>query len=153
MSSPRYIRMNYAALVNDYFTYVTALTVFTSSLKFCRLLSFHRAFMQISATIDLCFRGLSTFFVEFAIVFIAFTAFFYFTVKNDLENFRDFIRSLENTMAMSIGKFNFSALRASDELAAWIFFIFSGNLQDPPLSQHDFWLSSRYTLHIFCSRR
>ena len=58
-------------------------------------------------------------------MFMSFTAFFYFMVKDDIENFRDFIRSLENTMAMSIGKFNFTALRSSSELAAWIFFIFS----------------------------
>ena len=81
--------------------------------------------MQISATIRLCFVGLSTFFVEFSIVFCAFSAFFFFVLKNDLENFRDFIRTLENTLAMSIGKFNFGALRAADEMAAWIFFVFS----------------------------
>ena len=28
-------------------------------------------------------------------------------------------------MAMSIGKFNFKALRDADEMAAWIFFVFS----------------------------
>ncbi len=46
----------------------------------------------------LCFDGLRTFIVEFLIVFSAFSAFFYFMLKNDLENFRDFIRSLENTV-------------------------------------------------------
>ena len=81
--------------------------------------------MQISATIQLCFVGMSTFLGEFSIVFCAFSAFFFFVLKNDLENFRDFIRTLESTLAMSIGKFNFGALRAADEMAAWIFFVFS----------------------------
>ena len=63
--------------------------------------------------------------VEFSLVFGAFCSFFFFVLKNDLENFRDFTRTVENTMAMSIGKFNFAALRAADELAAWIFFVFS----------------------------
>lgn len=120
-----YIRLSYAALINEYYTYVVACTVFTSTLKLCKLLSFQRAFMQVAATIRLCFIGLSTFLVEFMIVFAGFTSFFYFVLKNDLENFRDFIRSLENTLAMSIGKFNFQALRSADEMAAWIFFIFS----------------------------
>ena len=84
--------------------------------------------MQISATIKLCFSGLSTFVVEFCIVFIAFCAFFYFVLKNDLENFRDFIRTVENTLAMSIGKFNFAALKAASPIAAWIFFVFSSKL-------------------------
>ena len=68
---------------------------------------------------------MSTFIIEFTIVFGAFCSFFYFVLKNDLENFRDFIRTVENTMAMSIGKFNFGALRSADEMAAWIFFVFS----------------------------
>jgi hypothetical protein len=120
-----YIRLTYPALINQYYEYVMAFTVFTSTIKFSRLISFHKAFMQISATIRLCFIGLSSFFVEFSIVFCAFSAFFYFVLQNDLENFKDFPRTLENTLAMSIGKFNFGALRAADEMAAWIFFAFS----------------------------
>ena len=120
-----YIRLTYAAMIDQGYTYIVACLVFTSTLKFCRLLSFQKAFMQVSATISLCFEGLSTFFVEFSIVFLGFTSFFYFVLKNDVEDFRDFIRAMENTMAMSIGKFNFGELRAADESAAWIFFIFS----------------------------
>ncbi|CAB4060671.1 PKD1L2 [Lepeophtheirus salmonis] len=56
---------------------------------------------------------------------IAFCSFFYFVLRNDLEKFRDFLRSFENTLAMSIGKFNFSELRDANLLAAWIFFAFS----------------------------
>ncbi len=65
--------------------------------------------------------------MEFSIVFVGFSAFFYFVLQNDLENFRDFLHSLENTLAMSIGKFNFAALREANEMSAWIFFIFSGS--------------------------
>ena len=42
-----------------------------------------------------------------------------------MEDFRDFTRAIENTMAMSIGKFNFASLKAADEMAAWIFFVFA----------------------------
>ncbi len=63
--------------------------------------------------------------MEFALVFGGFSAFFYFILNTHLENFRDFVRTLENTMAMSIGKFNFGALRAADQMAAWVFFAFS----------------------------
>ena len=117
--------MDEVASFNSLYQTVLSITVFTSTLKFCKMLSFHKAFMQISATIKLCFSGLSTFVVEFLIVFCAFCSFFFFVLKNDLENFRDFIRTFENTLAMSIGKFNFGALRAADTLAAWIFFVFS----------------------------
>lgn len=121
----KYIRLTYASLLNQYYEYLVSMTVFTSTIKFSKLLSFQKAFMQIGATIKLCFQGLATFIVEFSIVFGAFCSFFYFVLKNNLENFRDFVRTVENTMAMSIGKFNFAALRAADEMAAWIFFVFS----------------------------
>jgi hypothetical protein len=75
-------------MINEYYTYVVAFTVFTSTLKFSKLISFHKAFMQIAASLKLCFQGLATFVIEFAIVFIAFSSFFYFVLKNDLENFR-----------------------------------------------------------------
>lgn len=161
----RYIRLSYPALLNQIYEYLLSMTVFFSTIKFSKLLSFQKAFMQIAATIKLCFQvhekffciinsgmffisvkkfsetairlsfsrasqGLSTFVIEFTIVFGAFCSFFYFVLKNDLENFRDFVRTAENTMAMSIGKFNFGALRSADEMAAWIFFVFSSKIAD-----------------------
>ena len=120
-----YIRLTIPAMINTYYEYVLSFTVFTSTVKFSKLISFHKAFMQITATIRLCFIGLSTFGVEFSIVFGAFSGFFFFVLKNHMQNFRDFSRTVQNTLAMSIGKFNFGALRAADEMAAWIFFVFS----------------------------
>jgi hypothetical protein len=69
---------------------------------------------QVGATIKLCFIGLGSFFMEFAIVFVGFTCFFFFVLKTELEKFLDFTRALENTLAMSIGKFNFLELREAD---------------------------------------
>ena len=121
----KYIRLTYVAILNMSYEYLVAITVFTSTIKFSRLLSFQKAFMQITATMKLCFQGMASFVIEFMIVFGAFCSFFFFVLKNDLEDFRDYFRTVENTMAMSIGKFNFAALRAADEMAAWIFFAFS----------------------------
>ena len=126
-----YIRLTIPSMINTYYEYVLSFTVFTSTVKFSKLISFHKAFMQITATIRLCFVGLSTFGVEFSIVFGAFSGFFFFVLKNHMQNFRDFSRTLQNTIAMSIGKFNFGALRAADEMAAWIFFVFSSKIYFP----------------------
>ena len=63
--------------------------------------------------------------VEFIIVFGSFCCFFYFVLSTKLRNFYDIIHTVENTIAMSIGKFNFGSLRAASEMAAWIFFVFS----------------------------
>ena len=43
----------------------------------------------------------------------------------DLVNFKEPYSSVKNTLAMAIGKFNFASLRAANEMAAWIFFVFS----------------------------
>ena len=63
--------------------------------------------------------------MEFIIVFGSFVCFFYFVLGSDLRNFKDFGGSIKNTLSMAIGKFNFSSLRAANEMAAWIFFAFS----------------------------
>ena len=123
-----YVRISNAFLINDYYNHVMAFTVFTSTLKFTKFIAFHKDFMQISASLKLCFQGLATFFVEFSIVFFAFSAFFFFSLRTDLEKFRDLIHSMEFTLAMSIGKFNFGNLRKANSLAAWIFFVFSSKI-------------------------
>ena len=114
--------------INSYYDYTVSFTVFTSMLKFCRLLSFQKAFKQIAATIKLCFIGLSTFVVEFVIVFGSFCCFFFFILSANLRNFLDINHTVQNTLAMAIGKFNFGALRAANEGAAWIFFAFSSKI-------------------------
>ena len=117
--------MDNVANIFRLYQYAIYTIVFTSTLKGCRILSFQKAFMQIGATIKLCFHGLSTFIVEFVIVFVAFSSFFFFVLQNYLDNFVTFITTVENTLAMSIGKFNFGALKSADPMAAWIFFAFS----------------------------
>lgn len=47
-------------------------------------------------------------------------------------------------MAMSIGKFNFGALRAADEMAAWIFFVFSSKLKS-----YTVWLFRFHIVFLF----
>ena len=89
------------------------------------LVCFQKAFKQIAATIRLCFIGLSTFVVEFCITFGSFCCFFFFILSADLKNFIDIVHTLENTLTMAIGKFNFAALKEANTLAAWIFFAFS----------------------------
>ncbi len=89
------------------------------------MISFHKVFDQISDTMKMIFDDLAAFMVEFFFVFAAFASFFFFVLNNDLDNFRDEVHTVEYTLAMSIGKFNFLALRRANEVAAWAFFVFS----------------------------
>ena len=41
------------------YEYLLSITVFTSTIKLTRLLSFSKAFMQIMATMKLCFQGMT----------------------------------------------------------------------------------------------
>ena len=72
---------------------------------------------------------MATFVVEFAIIFGSFVVFFFFVLGADLRNFKEPYGATKNTLAMAIGKFNFASLRAANEMAAWIFFLFSGDFQ------------------------
>ena len=108
---------------------------FTSlSLNCYYYFSFQKAFKQIAATIKLCFVGLSTFVVEFVIVFGAFCCYFFFMLSPYMDTFRDISHSIQNTIAMAIGKFSFNSLRAASNFAAWIFFLFSGQRWSPQRS-------------------
>ena len=137
-----YISIENAQSINQQFDYCVSVVVFTSILKFCRLLrcksvhcgwpcnqspifSFQKAFRQIAATLKLCFIGLGRFAVEFVIIFGSFCCFFYFILSSNLRNFFTPMHTVQNTIAMAIGKFNFASLRATNEMAAWIFFLFS----------------------------
>jgi hypothetical protein len=88
--------------------------------------SFQKAFKQIAATLKLCFTSLSTFVLEFVIVFAAFCWYFFFMLSPYMTSFRSIPHSVENTIAMAIGKFSFATIRAASNFAAWIFFLFSG---------------------------
>ena len=92
--------------------------------------------------------------VEFIIVFGSFCCFFYFVLSTKLRNFYDIIHTVENTIAMSIGKFNFGSLRAASEMAAWIFFVFSSKFCHLiTLSiKHNFYPSSIYLLKQTCTK-
>ncbi len=114
--------------MNYYYNVTIAFIVFTSTLKFSKMISFHRVFDQISDTLKMIFNDLAAFMVEFFFVFAAFASFFFFVLNNDLDNFRDEVHTVEYTLAMSIGKFNFMALRRANVVAAWAFFVFSSNM-------------------------
>ena len=100
--------------LTEYYELLLSFTIFTSTIKATKLISFHKAFMQIAATIRLCFIGLASFAVEFGIVFMAFSSFFFYMLRTHLENFRDIGRTVMNVIAMSIGKFNFGAIKDSE---------------------------------------
>ena len=51
-----YIRLTNAGMLNKFYEYMVSITVFTSTIRFSRLLSFQKAFMQIMATMKLCFQ-------------------------------------------------------------------------------------------------
>ena len=45
--------------LTEYYELLLSFTIFTSTIKATKLISFHKAFMQIAATIRLCFIGLA----------------------------------------------------------------------------------------------
>ena len=69
--------------------------------------------------------GLANMVLEIAIVFGSFCCFFYFILQPYLKDFYTFPSTVKNTLSMAIGKFNFASLRAANDMAAWLFFMFS----------------------------
>ena len=46
-----YLRLNMAMELTEYYELLLSFTIFTSTVKATKLISFHKAFMQIAATI------------------------------------------------------------------------------------------------------
>ena len=67
-----YVRIDYAALVDQYFHYILSFIMFISVLKLIKLLQFNEQMRVLARTIHLCWEELSYFFLMFAVIFFSF---------------------------------------------------------------------------------
>ena len=120
-----YIRLDEAALINQYYVYLIALIMFVSILKLIKLLQFNKRMDVLALTILRCWDELKIFFIAFGIVFFSFSILFFFMFSSALEEFAFFISAIETSFKMMLGKFNFQAMNNANSLSPILFFLFS----------------------------
>ncbi|XP_047496061.1 polycystic kidney disease protein 1-like 2 [Penaeus chinensis] len=120
-----YIRLDSAALMDQFYLYLVAIICFFSTLKLIKLLQFNKRMDVLALTIRLCWDELSIFFVAFGIIFFAFSCLFYFMFLMQLQEFARFIAAVETCFKMMLGKFNFEAMNIANPMSPILFFAFS----------------------------
>lgn len=120
-----YVRMEYACILDRYYLCTSACIVFFSILKFIKLLQFNNRMNLLGFTFARCWDDLVVFFLTFAIIFFAFTTLFFTIFTLQLEEFSNFLMSIQTCFSMMMGKFDFRAMARANSLSPIIFFVFS----------------------------
>ena len=120
-----YVRIDYAAEVDQYFHYIFSFIVFVSILKLIKLLQFNEQIKMLAKTVHLCWAELSYFFLLFAVMFCSFSWLFYFMYFRSLSDFSQISTTVLTTFKMMLGKFNVAEMTQINPLLPVLFFFFS----------------------------
>lgn len=120
-----YVRMEYATLLDLFFLYAVAGIVFFSTLKFIKLLQFNKRMNMLGFTFGRCWEDLQVFFFTFGVIFFAFTTLFFTLFNLQLEEFANFLASVQMCFSMMLGKFDFQAMAQANPVSPIMFFVFS----------------------------
>lgn len=120
-----YVRMEYAALLDLFYLYAAAGIIFFSTLKFIKLLQFNKRMNLLGFTFGRCWEDLQVFFFTFSILFFSFTTLFFTIFNLQLEEFANFLASVQMCFSMMLGKFNFEAMVQANQASPIMFFVFS----------------------------
>ncbi|XP_063601108.1 uncharacterized protein LOC134777199 [Penaeus indicus] len=119
-----YVNLQHAASLDELYSYLVSFIVFVSTLKFIKLLRFNRRIGVLTATLRQCWDDLSGFLIAFIICFLSFTGMFYLLLNSQLENFHNFVISVETCFSMMLGKFQFEEMKQASSVVPVMFFIF-----------------------------
>ena len=117
-----FVSFHYAAALDQWSTFTLGMAVFLSFLKTLRLLRFNRRMSFMSKTLKICFKPLSSFFIVYMIVFLAYASFGFLVFGRTATDYHTFQSSMANVLGMSLGAFNFHALVEAHSVLGPIFF-------------------------------
>lgn len=121
-----YIKLQRVAAVDEIFGYLMSFLIFISILKFTKLLRFNKRIGVLYSTLSQCSKDLSSFFVVFWVIFLAFTQVFYVVLGTKMKEFSSFVTSAETCFDMARGQFKFDEISmASPVIGPLVFFIFA----------------------------
>ncbi|KAK4321943.1 hypothetical protein Pmani_007294 [Petrolisthes manimaculis] len=120
-----YVRMELACILDGYYLCISAGVIFFSILKIIKLLQFNNRMNLLGLTFARCWDDLQVFFLTFAIIFFAFTTLFFTIFTLQLEEFSNYLASIQMCFSMMLGKFEFRAMAQANALSPVIFFVFS----------------------------
>ena len=117
-----FTNFNYVVVLDGFVSAFMGLTVFVCFLKFLRLLRFNRTIGKLASTLRACVGPLSSFFLLFIIVFLAYAQFAFLIFGPEMSDYSSFARCLSNMLGMTLGSFDFNALTSTNRILGPIFF-------------------------------
>ncbi|CAG0904504.1 unnamed protein product [Cyprideis torosa] len=120
-----YMRLQKIAIVDDVYTSLIALLVFTATIFYLKLLRFNKRIGLLSATMRQCWNDLSGFGVVFLFFFAAFCFMFYMFLHVNMFEWRNLLTAMESTFGMVLGKVKFDRMKEVNLLASLIYFAFT----------------------------
>ena len=117
-----FVSFHYAAALDQWSTFTLGMAVFLSFLKTLRLLRFNRRMSFMGKTLKICFKPLSSFFLVYMLVFLAYSSFGFLVFGKTATDYHTFQSSMANVLGMSLGAFNFHALVEAHNVLGPIFF-------------------------------
>ena len=117
-----FVSFHYAAALDQWSSFTLGMAVFLSFLKTLRLLRFNRRMSFMSKTLKICFKPLSSFFLVYIVVFLAYASFGFLVFGKIATDYHTFQSSMANVLGMTLGAFNFHALVEAHRLLGPIFF-------------------------------
>ncbi|XP_066983276.1 polycystin-1-like protein 2 [Macrobrachium rosenbergii] len=121
-----YIKLDYAAHIDEVFLYIVSFLVFFATLKFIKLLRFNKRIGMLASTLKQCAADLSGFMMAFLLAFLSAAQMFFLLHYANSLNFNTFMSALESTFSAMLGQFDYDDIaRSSPGLGPVSFFVFA----------------------------
>eukprot|EP00794_Sanderia_malayensis_P014077 gene14077-15546_t len=119
----KFVSFNKVAKWDDLFQYMMSFLVLVACIKSIRLLSFNKTISLLASTLKGSAKPLSAFSIVFFIFYFAYVIFAFIIFVHQLEDFRSFVASMESTMALLLGSFEFEEIKNAQRIIGPLYFL------------------------------
>ena len=119
----KFVSFNKVAKWDDMMQGVMSFLVMVSCIKSIRLLSFNKTISLLASTLRGSAKPLSAFSSVFFVFYFAYVIFGFIIFVNYLEDFRSFVTSMESTIGLLLGSFEFDDIREAHPIIGPFYFI------------------------------
>lgn len=119
----KFVSFNKVAKWDDMMQSVMSFLVMVSCIKSIRLLSFNKTISLLASTLKGSAKPLSAFSTVFFVFYFAYVIFGFIIFVNYLEDFKSFVSSMESTIGLLLGSFEFEEIRQAHPIIGPFYFI------------------------------
>ena len=118
-----FVNFNTIGLWDEYYTIISSVVVFCTTLKFLKLLRFNKQIGMLAMTLRYATKDLVGFSFTFFIIFFTFTQFSYLIFSTKVAGYKTPASSLVSLFKFALGQFNLRELQNADYVLGSTFFV------------------------------